>query len=146
LQLSYYAMDAKGKYQGGSTETVTLNLRPETKAIVEQTGLRALSRVELSPGRYQLRVAANEVSTKAVGTVLYDLDVPDFSKTPLSMSGLALTSPGASRLPTVRPDADLRQVMPAPPAAARVFPVDDEIALFAEVYDNQASSPHKVDI
>src|SRR4029077_14808095 len=46
LQLSYYAMDAKGKYQGGSTDTVTLNLRPETKLIVEQTGLRALSRLE----------------------------------------------------------------------------------------------------
>jgi len=32
LQVAYYAVDAKGKYQGGSTETVTLNLRPETKA------------------------------------------------------------------------------------------------------------------
>jgi hypothetical protein len=27
-----------------------------------------------------------------------------------------------------------------------VFPVNDEIALFAEVYDNAASTPHKVDI
>ena len=71
---------------------MTLNLRPETKAIVEQTGLRALSRVELPPGRYQLRVAANELSSKAVGTVLYDLDVPDFTKAPLTMSGVALTS------------------------------------------------------
>ena len=139
LQLSYYAMDAKGKYQGGSTETVTLNLRPETKAIVEQTGLRALSRLELPPGRYQLRVAANELSSKAVGTVLYDLDVPDFSKAPISMSGLAITSPAATRLPTVRPDVELRQVLPAPPVAAREFQADEELALFAEVYDNTAA-------
>jgi hypothetical protein len=146
LQLTYYAMDAKGKYQAGSTDTVTLNLRPETKLIVEQTGLRALSRLEIPPGRYQLRVAANELSSKAVGTVVYDLDVPDFSKGPISMSGLAITSPSSARLPTVRPDVELRQVMPAPPVAAREFQAEEELALFAEVYDNTAASPHKVDI
>jgi VWFA-related protein len=146
LQLSYYAMDAKGKYQGGSTETVTLNLRPETKVAVEQSGIRTLSRLELPPGRYQLRVAANELSSKTVGSVLYDLDVPDFSKGPIVMSGLALTSPSASRLPTVRPDVGLRDVMPGAPAAAREFHADDELALFAEIYDNTAATAHKVDI
>jgi VWFA-related protein len=146
LQLSYRAIDAKGKFQGGNNETVTLNLRPETKAIVEQGGLRTLSRFELPPGRYQLRVAADELNTKLVGSVLYDLDVPDFSKGPLSMSGIVLTSVTASRVPTVRPDEELRQLLPASPVATRVFPANDEIALFAEVYDNAASTPHKVDI
>ena len=37
-------------------------------------------------------------------------------------------------------------MLPGPPVAARSFPQNDEIALFAEVYDNQASKPHKVDI
>jgi hypothetical protein len=62
------------------------------------------------------------------------------------MSGLTITSPASSRLPTVRPDAELRQVLPAPPVAAREFQASDEIALFAEVYDTTAASPHKVDI
>jgi VWFA-related protein len=146
LQLTYYAMDAKGKYQAGSTDTVTMNLRPETRTMVEQTGLRALSRLEIPPGRYQLRVAVNELSSKAVGTVVYDLDVPDFSKGPISMSGLTITSPVSARVPTVRPDVELRQVLPAPPVAAREFQTDEELALFAEVYDNMAASPHKVDI
>jgi VWFA-related protein len=146
LQISYRAIDAKGKLQGGNNETVTLNLRPETKASVEKGGLRTLSRFELPPGRYQLRVAADELNTKLVGSVLYDLDVPDFSKLPLSMSGIVLTSVFASRVPTVRPDEQLRQVLPAAPVATRVFPVNDEIALFAEVYDNAAATPHKVDI
>jgi len=52
---------------------------------------------------------------------------------------------GAMR-PTVRPDEQLRGVLPAPPVALRTFPQDDELALFAEIYDNSASSPHKVDI
>ena len=62
------------------------------------------------------------------------------------MSGLVLTSASALVQPTVRPDEPLRQVLPGPPVAARSFPQNDEIALFAEVYDNQASKPHKVDI
>jgi hypothetical protein len=57
-----------------------------------------------------------------------------------------LTSAAASRQPTIRADEELKQVMPAPPAGSRVFPQNDELALFAEVYDNTASTPHKVDI
>jgi len=146
IQLSYYAMDAKGKYQGGSSDTVTLNLRPETKATIQQTGMRTLSRFDLPPGRYQLRVVANDLSTKSVGSVLYDLDVPDFTKGPIAMSGVALTSASSSRVPTVRPDDELKQVMPAPPMGSRIFPVGDELSLFAEIYDNAGGSPHKVDI
>ena len=146
LQLSYFAVDAKGKYRGGSTDTVTLNLRPETKALMQETGVRSISRLQIPPGRYQLRVAANDVSGGTVGSVLYDLDVPDFAKIPFSMSGLVLTSVASSRLPTVRPDPELREILPASPAGSRVFPLNDEIALFAEVYDNAGATPHKVDL
>ncbi|MEO8257824.1 MAG: VWA domain-containing protein [Acidobacteriota bacterium] len=146
LQLSFYAVDAKGKYQGGNSENVTLNLRPETRTTIQGSGMRTLSRFDLPPGRYQLRVVANELATRAVGSVLYDLDVPDFTKGPLVMSGVALTSAASSRVPTVRPDDELKQVLPAPPMGNRVFPVGDELFLFAEIYDNAAGSPHKVDI
>ena len=37
-------------------------------------------------------------------------------------------------------------VLPASPVGNRTFPQDDEIALFAEIYDNSASTPHKIDI
>ena len=49
-------------------------------------------------------------------------------------------------LPTTRPDEQLSKVLPGPPVALRAFPPNDELAVFAEVYDNAASSPHKVDI
>jgi hypothetical protein len=147
LSLSYFAYNAKSsKYQAGSTDTITLNLRPETKTRVQETGVRSLNRLVIPPGRYQLRVAVNQISTGAVGSVLYDLDVPDFSKTPLSISGIALTSAAASRLPTVRADDELKQVLPAAPMGSRLFPVNDELALFTEIYDNTAATSHKVDI
>ena len=60
VEVSYYAFDTQGKSRGGSTDNLTTNLRPETKARVEQTGFRMLNRLELAPGRYQLRVASHD--------------------------------------------------------------------------------------
>jgi hypothetical protein len=40
----------------------------------------------------------------------------------------------------------MRKVLPAMPTALRTFPQDDEMALFAEVYDNRAVVPHQVEI
>ncbi len=146
LELSYMAIDAQGKVRGGDTDAITMNLRPETKARVEQTGIRLLNRVDLPPGRYQVRFAAHDTNGGNVGSVLYDLDVPDFAKSPLSMSGVVLTSMAASGQPTARPDEQLRNVLPGPPVALRAFPQNDVVVLFAEVYDTQGDKPHKVDI
>ena len=147
IQLSYMAIDAKGKVQGGNTDMVSMtNLRPETKTRIESTGLRLLNRLDVPPGRYQLRVAAHDSTGGNVGSVLYDLDVPDFVKAPFSVSGIVLTSITASQLPTAHPDEQTRSVLPAPAAALRAFPQNDEVALFAEVYDNETKTAHKVDI
>jgi VWFA-related protein len=147
ILLSYIAIDANGKVKGGNTDSLALtNLRPDTKARIEQSGLRMLNRLDLPPGKYQLRVAAHDQSGGNVGSVQYDLDVPDFAKAPFSMSGLVLTSGVGSAFPTVKPDAQLKPMMPGPPIALRAFPQNDEIALFTEVYDNAGATPHKVDI
>jgi len=146
VEVAYWAVDAKGKMKASQKESITLNLRPETKTRVEQTGLRVLSRMDVPPGSYQLRVAAHDASGGAVGSVLYDLDVPDFTKSRIAMSGLVLTSATASQQPTPKPDADLRSLLPGPPVAARSFPQNDQLALFTDVYDNDVSPVHKVDI
>jgi VWFA-related protein len=145
--LSYIAIDQNGKVRGGNTDSLAMpNLKPETKARIEQTGLRMLNRLDLPPGKYQLRVAAQDTNGGNVGSVQYDLAVPDFQKAPFSISGLVLTSGLGSALPTVRADEQLKQVLPGPPVALRSFPQNDEIALFTEVYDNDGGKPHKVDI
>jgi hypothetical protein len=146
VEVSYFAVDASGKVRGGNTDTVTLNLRPETKARVEQDGFRMLNRLELAPGRYTLRVAARDAVGGNIGSVSYDLDVPDYHTLPFSMSGLVLTSMSGSAMMTARPDEQMRSVLPAAPIALRTFPQNDEIALFAEVYDRAANVPHAVDI
>jgi VWFA-related protein len=147
ILLSYIALDANGKVKGGNTDSVTLtNLKPESKARIEQSGLRMLNRLDLPPGRYQLRIAAHDPAGGNVGSLQYDLEVPDFAKAPFSMSGLVLTSGSGSGFPTVKADEQLKPVMPGPPIALRAFPQNDEVALFTEVYDNAGATPHKVDI
>ena len=146
IDLAFSAVDAKGKMKASSHDTLTLNLRPETRTKVEQSGIRLLNRMEVPPGRYQLRVAAYDASGGAVGSVLYDLDVPDFSKMRVAMSGLVITSATAGAVVTARPDAELRTLLPGPPSAARTFAQNDQLAIFADVYDNDVTPVHKVDI
>jgi VWFA-related protein len=147
ILLSYIAIDATGKVRGGNTDSLTLtNLKPESKVRIEQTGLRMLNRLDLPPGKYQLRIAAHDSAGGNVGSVQYDLEVPDYAKVPFSMSGLVLTSGSGSALPTVKADEQLKPILPGPPIAMRTFPQNDEVALFTEVYDNGAGTPHKVDI
>ena len=44
------------------------------------------------------------------------------------------------------PDEQLKPILPGPPIALRSFAQNDEVTLFAEVYDNDGAKPHKVDI
>src|SRR5215831_18422410 len=114
---------------------------------VEQNGIRLLDRMNIAPGRYQLRVAAHDTGSGSVGSVLYDLEVPDFSKSRIAVSGLVLSSAAAiTSVPTARPDAELRSALPGPPVAARTFAQNDQLAVFADIYDNDVTPAHKVDI
>jgi hypothetical protein len=146
VELAYLALDATGKVRENKTSSLTLNLRPDTRARVEQTGFRFLNRLTLPAGRYQLRVAARDTSGGAVGSVAYDLEIPDYEKLPFSMSGLVVTSQIGAVMVTAQTDDQLRSVLPAPPSARRTFPQNDELALFTEVYDDGRLAPHRVDI
>ncbi len=146
LEVSFVAVDERGTIRGGDRKSVTLDLRPQTHRAVSQYGLKLVSRVSLRPGRYQLRIAAREANGGRIGSVHYDLEVPDFLSPPLAMSGLVLTSAGASRAAALAEDAALKQVLPAQPTTWRSFVPADQLALYAEVYDNRASTPHTVDI
>jgi VWFA-related protein len=146
IELSYVAIDAAGKVVKGDRNTAELKLSPQTYQAVQNTGFRLVSRLELKPGRYTLRIAATESGGGQVGSVVYDVEVPDYSSEPLSISGLVLTSTTAAMTPTARPDEQLKEVLPGPPTIVRDFYQPETLALFAEIYDNEAGKPHRVDI
>ena len=146
LELAFSAVDTKGKVHPGDRNTINLTLKADTVAAVKARGFRMITQMELPPGRYQLRVAAAESGGRA-GSVLYDLEVPDFHKLPLTMSGIAITSASAGQTRTARAKDPLRDFLPGPPIAAREFQRGDELAFFAEIYENDPrAAAHKVDI
>ncbi len=146
VEVSLIAIDSNGKIRGGDQQKLTMTLKPETRPLIEQAGFRIVSRLELPPGRYQLRAAGRDTNGAKIGSVYYDLVVPDFWRGPLSMSGIVISSARGKLVPTPRNDAELAKALPGPPTAARAFLADDELAVLAEVYDNQGTTPHKVTI
>jgi VWFA-related protein len=109
-------------------------------------GRRAELRVPLlvpaaRPGRYQVRVAANSTATGATGSVFLNVDVPDFNRERLSMSGIALD---------VRPDSPainlpaLEAVFPFVPSTRRAFRSADQVEAAVRVYANRPEGPASV--
>jgi VWFA-related protein len=146
LEISVIAIDSTGKIRGGDRSLLNLGLKPETRERIARSGIRTQTRLSLEPGRYQIRVAARETGAGRIGTINYDIEVPDFSKNKLSMSGIVLTAASAQQMMTAKADEELKEVLPAAATADRAFPVGDAVAVFAEVYDNAPKPTHLVDI
>src|SRR5687768_1665794 len=136
LEIVGIATDDKGKSFTTDRNTVNLNMKADTANRVKATGFRVIQSLDLAPGRYLLRVGVKEANTRMAGMVTFDLQVPEFTKTPLSMSDIALTSAMSGAAPTIRPKDPLEKLLPGPLTTYREFPSIDEVALFTEVYDN----------
>jgi VWFA-related protein len=144
LEVTLYAIDTNAnKVKDGAHDVVNVVLKPNVTMM--RNPFRVVRVLKVPPGRYQLRVGAKEGGGK-VGTVILDLDAPDFSKGPIAMSGVVLSSAASARVPTANPGgSDLKDIMPAPPSASREFARGDELNVFAEIYDNLGTATaHRV--
>jgi VWFA-related protein len=149
LDMAVIAVDeSNGKAQGGLNHVLKMPLLPATYQQVVRNGLRITTRMDLPPGRYQLRIGIVESNDKRTGSVHLDLEIPDFRAEPLMMSGLVLTSALAGQVRTAvgNPNDELRKALPGPPTVSREFRSGEELALLAEIYDNEGPTPHSVDI
>ena len=135
LEVAYAAIASNGRLFPGDRHYVKLALRPETYEQVRQHGFRVLLRPQLPPGRYQLRVAAGFTAGRA-GSVVADLEVPDFSPRPLMMGGVSLTSTAAGAAFTVRMAEPLSGTISGPIVASREFAAGDTITMYTEFYEN----------
>ena len=138
VDVSVLAIAADGKATGGEQRAIDLKLGPETLARVQRHGFRTLSRLQLAPGRYQLRIAAREAGGNRSGSVIHDLVVPDYTAAPVAISHLVLGSKDPAQALTTRPDPELNGRLFVPPAAARRFSPGDTLTVFGEVYDNRS--------
>jgi hypothetical protein len=144
LEVSYFALDMRNRITPGQTQTARLTLRPETYPQVIKAGMRMLFEKELAPGRYQLRVAAGN-GQNTTGSVVYDLDVPDFSKAPLTLSGVTIGSAATARIFSMNTKTAFASALPGNVTATREFDSGDVIGLYVEAYENLRNvTPHTV--
>jgi hypothetical protein len=145
LSVGLVALDHDGKLRASAAPTLELGLKPETyQRIAKYGNVRLVSQLALPPGRYQLRAALLDGLAGNGGSVQFDLEVPDFSKAPLVLSSVVLVSAQASATPTVA-GTPVDPSLPEP-TSVRQFQSNDELGVYAELYDNRRAPAHKVDV
>jgi VWFA-related protein len=146
IELSFFGINQDGKAQRSTRSQFNLTLRPESFTRVKTGGLRLNPRLTLEPGRYQIRVGARETVGSGVGTVFYDLQVPDFQKEPLMLSGVLITAASAQAAMNAMADPAAPKLLPGPAISRRTFARNDMLTVFAEIYDNSSTKqPRQID-
>ena len=102
-----------------------------------------LGLLNLKPGRYQLRVAALAAVEGSIGSIHFDVHVPDFSKAPLALSGIVLTARPSG---VVAPKDAFEALLPIVPTTRRDFFRRDQASAFLRVYHGARHGPAAVAI
>jgi VWFA-related protein len=153
LRVEAYSSDGVLRASRRQTIPVTLN-RPGGGMLI---GYELLSSLELDPGRYHVRAAAEsrvrgvqprpgvpavglfdpeEDLTPRSGSVYGDVDIPDFLGAPLSLSGLALMVQPA---PASGPPKAFARFLPDTPTTVREFTGHDQVAGLIRISERAAS-------
>ncbi len=88
------------------------------------------------PGRHQIRLQVHSSALDQSGTVYADVDVPDFTRARVSVSGVVLGQAPAEG--AARTDA-LRGVVPVLPSTAREFPTNESPVAFVRIFQGGAA-------
>jgi hypothetical protein len=118
----------------GEYKVFTLNPTPNTRGRIEETGLRFVDRIALPPGRYELRLVADQPDG-SLGSIVMPVEVPAFDEA-LALSGITLAASSTASDLTLHEDVVIRTAHGMHPTAIRRFGRGDVVSLFAEVYSN----------
>lgn len=129
LDLRVATFTAEGTERGADTRTVPIRL-PAGSGDIEY---EILHRVDIAkPGLYELRLSAHSTARNTEGSIYVTVDVPDFSKESLSLSGIVVSTDnglaidGAERLKTL---------LPVTPTTARTFDRGEPATAFLRAYE-----------
>lgn len=138
--LAIVLSDRDGKSVGSDEPNIELTLPSPAGARISAQGVRIVSRVHVKPGTYRLWVGAVQTPSGLRGSVMTEIEVPDFDRHPLALSGIAVTTSVAERMYTARTDELLDDVLGAPPVAHRDFAVDSDLWVYGEIYDHRSGA------
>jgi VWFA-related protein len=123
-----------GRSADSEDQTVGMTWRPDASG---SSRYEVVSRLTLKPGRYEVRVALDAGPNQS-GSVYTFVDVPDFAKQPLSLSGLVLAVTPA--VPSAGRDA-FANLLPVVPTAQRELARTDRASAFLQVYQDADRLP-----
>jgi hypothetical protein len=103
VEFRHIANDAKNTIYPEFRHSAALMLSEREYTRARTNGLSLLSHLELPKGRHQVRVAL--ASGNRSGSVVHDLEIPDFRGDDLRMSGVVLTSTAANGAVTLQANA-----------------------------------------
>ena len=129
----------EGASRAGERRTGTLTLRAPLPG---EAAADLLSTLALGHGRYELRIGATLSPAAIEGSIFADLDVPDFAKEPVSLSGVLMeTTPGGNAGPLEA----LKDVVTVVPTTRREFMLADKrVRAFLRVYQGGSNAPAPV--
>jgi VWFA-related protein len=137
LEFVAVAFDEEWKEVARNTQRIGLSATADASHASE-VGMR----LNVKPGRYELRVAMRDAAADRTGSVYASVTVPDFSREAVALSGIFVTRDrgGASIL------ENLAAEVPARSTTERAFERERPAALAVSVYQLAARSPSPVRI
>jgi hypothetical protein len=133
------AFDTDGRPQGSDRQTLTLTPRPGATTLA----FEMLSRLALPKGRYEIRGAVSVAPGSRAGSVYTFLDVDNFAKTPLAVSGLALHAVPAPRLVA---DSAPDTWLPLSPTTERTFARDTHVSAGVRLFQVKSVAREPVQV
>ncbi len=122
VNLAATGIDLEGRPYGTQRQGIEITTAPGSR------GPDLPSHLPLRPGRYMVRLAAD--SEGQSGSVYVDVDVPNFAKDSLSMSGLLVERSPAAPVQ----DKAIAALIPVSPTTLRAFTANDDVTIYAKVY------------
>ena len=110
-----------------ATQVQTITVRPPA-AGQKVFQYEVSSRLHLKTGRHEIRVAAEDPERHLVGSVYTYVNVPDFAKESISMSGVVLGTRASE------PDGPFHDLIPVIPTTRREFAASDRVTAFVRAY------------
>ena len=122
------AFDRQGRALASTRQTVSVTAHRTAPRSFEY---EVVSRLDLPAGRYELRTAVEDTRLGRSGSVYTYVDVPDYRREPVALSGLLLTSQPA---PVSVPAGALDGLLSIVPTTRRSFTRADRATAFVRLY------------
>ena len=119
--------DLTGKRVHISTNVANGSFTAERLELAKRNGYRYTERVALKPGVYQARIGILEPATERIGTATGWLEVPDLTKSSLTLSALLLSREQSSSQPPMSNASEVESLSPAVTQGIMIYSPGDDL-------------------